>query len=81
VGHQTLSWTQIRSSKRVAISRQHGLSNEIELLQPKVQQIDGKHDSQSHPVTQPIRSTSRLGLTTRLKETRRTVDRTTRQNG
>jgi hypothetical protein len=80
VGHQT-SLTQIRLSKRVAISRQHGSSNEIQLLQPKGKQINVKHDSQSHPVAQTIRSTSRLGLTTRLKETRCTVDRTTRQNG
>jgi hypothetical protein len=80
VGHQT-SLTQIRLSKRVAISRQHGSSNEIQLLQPKGKQINVKHDSQSHPVAQTIRSTSRLGLTTRLKETRCKVDRTTRQNG
>jgi hypothetical protein len=68
VGHQTSS-TQIRSSKHVAISRQHGSSNKTELLQLKVKQINGKQDSQSHPVAQTIRSTSRLGLTTRLKET------------
>jgi hypothetical protein len=80
VGHQTSS-TQVRSSKRVAISWQHGSSNETELFQLKVKQINGKHDSQSHLVAQTIRSTSRLGLTTRLKETRRMAHRTTRQNG
>jgi hypothetical protein len=52
VGYQT-SPTQIRSTKYVAMSpRQHGSSNKLELLQPKVKQIDGKHDLQSHLVAQ-----------------------------
>jgi hypothetical protein len=51
VGHQT-SLTQIRLTKYVAMSQQHSSSNKLKLLQPKAKQIDGKHDSQSHPVAQ-----------------------------
>jgi hypothetical protein len=68
VGHQTYP-TQIRLTKYVAMSQQHGSSNKLKLLQLKVKQINGKHNSQSHPVAQNYKkhTTKRINYLTQRK--------------